>query len=192
MNKTIIVVLISIGITIGVLTYTYYHVPSYDEMLNTVEGLMKQTKEAEYAYRVFYEYKINGVRDTMSGLATFNINNTIINWSTTMNELEGTIYNLNPTEILSLMKKSTISQVEDYDSNITCYMLNGYIDETTLKTLVDSFDYARLMACFDKITGFPSQYTVLVIGLNDGALISYNSIYLRIPEANLFNETVIT
>lgn len=187
-----IILLASIGITIGILLFTYYYVPSYDEILRTVEGLMKQTKEAEYAYRVYYEYKINNTRDTKSGSAYFNINNSVINWSTTISELEGTIYSLNPTELMALMKKSTISQVEDYNSNITCYLLNAFVEETTLKTLVDEFDYARVMACFDKITGYPSQYTILVVGLTEGALISYNSIYMRVPEANLFNETIIT
>jgi len=181
-----------VGTVIGLLVYNYYRAPEYNEVLVLVENLMNQQENASINYAIEYQL-INGTeRVELEGEAYFSFNADGVSWDNTLTSIEGTFYDLKPYELLDFMKLSIVDTVEDYDSNISCYLLNAFFSEDIEEDiLMDYYQYVRIMACFDKQTGFPSQYTVMVVGDGKGALVSYNSLvqFTRIPRP--FNESMI-
>lgn len=175
------VVLISSLVGILVLTiflvYNIIREPTYDEMLARIERLMMAGQDFNATYKVDYTGFFNGEHEFSEGVAYYEFSDDQVVWNNTLSSIEGTFYDLKPSELLDYMKLSILSEVEDYLNEIPCYLLNAQIiDEIPKNILMSDYNYIRILACFDKGSGYPLQYTLLVIGLDDAVEVTYNSL----------------
>jgi len=184
--------LVVVGAVIGLLVFNYYRPPEYSEILILVENLMNSQESISIDYAIEYQL-INGTKTTeMEGEAYFSLDEESVSWNNNLASIEGTFYDLKPYDLLDFMKLSVVDAVEDYNSNITCYLLNAFFaDDIEEDILMEYYQYVRIMACFDKETGYPSQYTMLVIGDDQGVLVSYNSLRRVTREPKPFNESQV-
>ena len=188
----LVLVIVAVGVTF--LLYNVVREPSYDEMLARVESLMVAHPEVSLSYRVEYQSLIDGADEFIDGAAYFSRNGSDVSWNNSLALLEGTFYDLRPHELVEVMKLSIVDNVETYLADIPCHMLNGFIaydQESIANFVVDDFNYVRIMACFDKETGYPLQYTFLSVGGTDGILISYNNISHIPSSPPEFNESQV-
>jgi hypothetical protein len=190
-NKLIIIILIvGLGVVITLLLISYLSAPTYSEILNRVEQLMMGTENVSLSYVVDYSASLDGVFEELNGTAHYELIGDSMTWNNTLASLEGTFYDLRPSDLLPLLKKSIISEVVDYGSALPCYLLNGVVNQTLSGDLiVGDYNYVRVMACMSKTTGYPLMYTLLVIGGDSGVLVDYNSLAIVASEPKPFNES---
>jgi len=191
----LVIVLIAVSVSVILLIYNIVREPSYDEVLARVESLMDSHPEVSITYRVEYQSYFEGVVESTEGVAYYSRNGSEFFWNNSLTIVEGSFYDLKPHELIDVMKLSIVDNVETYRANISCFLLNGLIafDQADIADfIVEDFNYARLMACFDKVTGYPSQYTFFGVGASDGLLVSYNNFTFVPQEPEVLNETEIT
>ena len=170
-----------LAIIIAVILYLYLTPPSYNQLINEAEQKMNQVENINLIYTVTYEEQTpnNYLQETSKAYYNKTLNG--MEWvnGLTNNQEESDI---NPVKALNLMKESNVSAVEYYQDDITCNLLNGYL----LKE-VENYYSVRVMACLNKTTGYPEQYTFFYHGDNEGFIVSYQ---LFTPIQQPLNNTI--
>lgn len=178
-NKALLISVIA-GLTVvgGLIIYDLVTPPTYNEMLAHIESLMNANNNVSIQYLV--EFDSNNQEEPITGFAYFSRQEESVSWNNTVMSVEGTFYDLRPYDLINFMSYAESYTVEDYQSDIPCIMLNSLVSvDAYYDFFMDEYEYARIMACFDKETGYPLQYTMMVIGDVEGYLVSYNSVGVR-------------
>ena len=101
-----------------------------------------------------------------------------IKWVNELLMIEGTVYDLRPESLINLMTEnlSSTGRLLSDDKTHNCYLLDDVIEGSMNKNiLISDYSNARIMACFNKQTGYPVYYSLLVSGDNN-LIISYRMI----------------
>ncbi|MFA5406520.1 MAG: hypothetical protein WC307_04145 [Candidatus Nanoarchaeia archaeon] len=194
MDKTKLVIILSVigvSLVITILLINYLSAPTYNQVISQAERLMMTAGNVSINYYVSYESFINQTTSLLNGSASYSVVGSEITWGNELTNLEGTLYDLTPVELIALLKLSDTSEVVDYSSGLPCNLLNGVIIQGLSGNLiVGDYNYVRLMACLSKTTGYPLSYTLLLVNSVDGVLVTYNSLGLLSAEPKPFNESL--
>ncbi len=156
-----------------VIIFLYITTPTYMKVLNHVQELMKRTGNISLEYDVTYSSLIKGVSNEGKGKAYFTVNGSTKAWNNSV-PYDSIILKLRPDKVAEVMKLSSVSSLEYVQGS--CYLLNAFITEGVQSTLFN-YTYIRIICCFNKTSGYPVSYSILIEGEDEGAMASYRQAF---------------
>ncbi|MBD3312753.1 hypothetical protein GF352_04855 [archaeon] len=167
--------------------------PTYTGVLARSRALISASTNQSIDYDVLLTGVVNGLFVNSSGVASYNKLGTDALWVNDVGVVSDSIYDLRPELLVDLMLEN-ISSISRYgkvlatDEGASCYLLEELIvEDPGYDVLMDSFEEAKLMACFSWVTGYPVYYTLLVTG-SETIFINYKTSIERLtgppPELN--------
>ncbi len=146
-------VIIFLAVAVAVFLFWYFWPPSYNQIVSELEK--KINRGGGYAQ---YEATYYNISFVSTGYAVY-INKSWYNFLDCPK-----FYDISPVDLISLLKKSSISSVESHNR---VYILNAYLDMPN--------GYIRIIASFNKTTGMPISYALISIS-NKGEEVWYNEL----------------
>lgn len=167
--------------------------PTYTGVLARSRALISASTNQSIDYEVLLTGVVNGLFVNTSGVASYSKSGADSLWFNDLSVVSDSIYDLEPGFLVDLMLEN-ISSVSRYgkvlatDKGASCYLLEELIvEDTGYDILMDSFEEAKLMACFSWVTGYPVYYTLMVTG-SETIFINYKTSIERFtgppPELN--------
>ena len=179
MKKSKIIILASLISAVAIIVWLvitlFFSQLDYNQVLARSSNLMRQNGNISLIYNVTItgEYDRNFINETTQVFYLKNIDK--VNWLNDLTIIKDTVYDLMPEDLAIMMMTnySSNGQLISYDELHSCYLLDDRIEgKIPGNTLVKGYSYARIMACFNKTTGYPLYYGLLVSGSNN-LIISY-------------------
>ena len=125
---------------------------------------MRTTQFVNINYKVKYIDKIgNNITEKTAYAVLVKLPNET-KWINFLNSPE--FFDISPKTLIGLLKKSEISSVELYQGNY--YVVNAFVEN------ISDFAYVRIIATFNKTSGWPVSYSLVGVGNNSGFLVTYS------------------
>lgn len=138
--------------------------PTYEEVLQKSMLAMASTRNINLSYELGVGYETGDNTVTSNGTANYTKNEGAAGWKYSIMSEIGTIYDINPEELVSLMTDVDLGEYGGvFQTTNGCYRV--YAVKAVNQTFkgenhLGGYDYIRFTACFDRATGYPWQYTI--------------------------------